>query len=227
MYCAWWFDLDSIQGQGHGHGGFWSSNKCSAVAEVGDHLATIDMDRKLREGAVPLSGRGAGSTSNTMWPAPTPPRSTYLPSGVLIYPIRPFGHNKHGPKIGWLCPFWGRELGPHQTQCHLAKAYLHAKFHLDPSSHLATIDMGRKLGAALACFGGWEMGSHLTQCGLGRGLPLCQMWWLTMIVLNLVYSLSEPNLGISFEESYHVSSNFVECWHYTNFKWPYFRIASG
>jgi len=27
-----------------------------------------------------------------------------------------------------------------------AEAYLHAKFHLDPSSRLATVDMGRKLG---------------------------------------------------------------------------------
>jgi len=26
------------------------------------------------------------------------------------------------------------------------KAHLHAKCHLDPSSHLATIDMGRKFG---------------------------------------------------------------------------------
>jgi len=31
-----------------------NTNKCSAVAEMGDHLATIDMDRKL--GAVPLMG---------------------------------------------------------------------------------------------------------------------------------------------------------------------------
>jgi len=28
------------------------------------------------------------------------------------------------------------------------EAYLLTKWHLDPSSHLATIDMGRKLGAA-------------------------------------------------------------------------------
>ena len=36
-----------------------------------------------------------------------------------------------------------------------AKAYLHTKWHLDPSSRLATIDMGRKVGAAVPCpFGG-------------------------------------------------------------------------
>jgi len=32
-------------------------NKCSAVAEIGDHLATIDMGRKL--GAVPPYWRGS------------------------------------------------------------------------------------------------------------------------------------------------------------------------
>jgi len=37
---------------------------------------------------------------------------------------RPFGHNRHGPKSGGLlCPFpWGRELGPHLTQCRLGQA---------------------------------------------------------------------------------------------------------
>jgi len=33
---------------------------------------------------------------------------------------------------------------------------------------LATIDMGRKVGAALP-LSVWELGLHLTQCGLGRG----------------------------------------------------------
>jgi len=56
-----------------------------------------------------------------------------------------------------------------------AEAYLPTKWHIDPSSRLATIDIGRKLGAALLCpvplfLGG--MGPHLTQRGLGRGLPL-------------------------------------------------------
>jgi len=36
-------------------------------------------------------------------------------------------------------------MGPHQTQCRLGRGlYLSAKWHLDPSSHLATTDMGRK-----------------------------------------------------------------------------------
>jgi len=57
-------------------------NKSSAVAEVGDCLATIDMDRKVGA-AVPLFEGGAGSPSNTMSPGP---RSTSVPSDILIRP---------------------------------------------------------------------------------------------------------------------------------------------
>jgi len=39
---------------------------CSAVAEMGDDLATIDMDLKLGRGCAPLGGRGAGFPSNRM-----------------------------------------------------------------------------------------------------------------------------------------------------------------
>jgi len=46
----------------------------------------------------------------------------------------------------------------------------HTKWHLDPSSRLATIDMGQKLGA-VPLLGEWELGPHLTPCGLRRGLP--------------------------------------------------------
>ena len=41
----------------------------SAVAEMGDRLATIDMSRKLGGECAPLGG--AGSPSNTLWPRPT------------------------------------------------------------------------------------------------------------------------------------------------------------
>jgi len=47
---------------------------------MGNRLATIDMGRKL--GAMPLWG-GAGSPSNTVLHGP---RSTSLPSGILIHP---------------------------------------------------------------------------------------------------------------------------------------------
>ena len=45
-----------------------------------------------------------------------------------------------------------------------AEAYLRNKWHLDPFSHLATIDMGLKLGAPPPFWGG-ELSPHLTQCG--------------------------------------------------------------
>ena len=59
-------------------------NKSPAVAEiaVGDHLATIDMGRKIR-GCAPFRGGVTGSSSNTMSPEPSP---TTIPSGILIHP---------------------------------------------------------------------------------------------------------------------------------------------
>ena len=49
-----------------------------------------------------------------------------------------------------------------------AEAYLPTKWHLDPSSRLATTGMGLKL-AACAPLGEGELGPYLIQCGLGRG----------------------------------------------------------
>ena len=40
---------------------------------------------------------------------------------------------------------------------------------------LTTIDMGRKVGAAVPLSVGGELGPHLTQCRLGRGLPPYQV----------------------------------------------------
>ena len=41
---------------------------------------------------------------------------------------------------------------------------------------LATIDMGRKVGASVPPFeGGGQLGPHVTQCRLGRGLPPYQL----------------------------------------------------
>ena len=52
------------------------------------------------------------------------------------------------------------------------EAYLRTKWHLDPSSHLAAIDMGRKLEAVPPL---GELGPHLTQCRLGWELPPYQV----------------------------------------------------
>ena len=72
-----------------------------------------------------------------------------------------------GRKLGAV-HLWG-ELGPHVTHVAWADVYLPIKWHLDPSSRLATTDTGRKLGGGVPLFKG-ELGSHVTQCGLGRGL---------------------------------------------------------
>jgi len=57
-------------------------NKSSAVAEMGDRLATIDMAQKVGT-AVPLSMWELQSPSNTM---SSRPRPTSVPSGILIHP---------------------------------------------------------------------------------------------------------------------------------------------
>ena len=56
--------------------------KSSAVAEMGDRLATIGMGRKWG-GAAVGAGSPLGPPSNTVWPGP---RSTSLPSDTLIHP---------------------------------------------------------------------------------------------------------------------------------------------
>jgi len=69
------------------------------------------------------------------------------------------GHNKHGPNIcGDSAPFLGRwGWVPIEHKVPWDEAYLHTKWHLDASSHLATIRVGQKLGALLPFFGG-ELG---------------------------------------------------------------------
>jgi len=91
--------------------------KSSAVAEMGDRLATIEMGRKVAV-AVPLSvGGGAGSPFNTMWPGRTTSTKSHLdPSSRLVT-------TDMGRKL-WSCdPFLrgGEELGLHLTQCRLSR----------------------------------------------------------------------------------------------------------
>ena len=61
-------------------------------------------------------------------------------------------------------PFGGGKLGPHLTQCGLGEAYLRTKWHHDPSSRLATIVLGQKLGALPPIL------------GRGAGSPSSTMW---------------------------------------------------
>jgi len=67
-----------------------------------------------------------------------------------------------------LCPFpWG--AGSPSYTVAWAEAYLCPKWYPDPSSRLATTDMGRKVAGVLCPFPWGELGPHLTQCGLGLG----------------------------------------------------------
>jgi len=56
-----------------------------------------------------------------------------------------------GRKVGGGCcvPFRWRKLGPHLTQCSWAEPYLRSEWDPDPSSRLATIDMGHGLYASV------------------------------------------------------------------------------
>ena len=78
---------------------------------------------------------------------------------------------------GLLCLCLWEEAGYLAMQRNVAwaNAYFRTKWHPDPSSCLATIDMGRESGACCAPFRGGELGPHLTQCRLGRGLPPYQV----------------------------------------------------
>ena len=79
---------------------------------MSDRLATIGMGRKW--GGAAVDWVPTGSPSNTMWPGPRP---TSLPSGIL-----------------------DGELGLRLTQCGQGRGlYLHAKFHIDSSTRLATV----------------------------------------------------------------------------------------
>jgi len=110
-------------------------------------VATTDMGRKEVGAAVPLSRGGELGPCLTQcglgW--------GLLPYQVASSSIQPFGHTRHGPKNGGFRPLLGKGVA-------WAEAYLPTKWHLDPSKHLATTDMGRKLGAPHP-FGGWEAGS--------------------------------------------------------------------
>ena len=86
-------------------------NKSSAVAEMGDRLATIDMRRKWGGLLCPFLRGGTGSPSNTCRLGRGLP-----PYQVASWSTQPLGM---GRKLGGVPPFlffWGGELDPHLTQ---------------------------------------------------------------------------------------------------------------
>jgi len=171
---------------------------CPFVGELGPRLTQCDLGRgllpyqvasspiqpfghnrhgpKLGGGCALFSG-GAGSPSNTKSPGPRP---TSIPSGVLVHPaVCPQRTLAENCEEGGCAPLGEGELGPHLTQCRLGWAYLRTKWYPDQYSHLATIDMGQKLGGCAPRKGtalSWEkLGPHVTQCRLGPALPPYQV----------------------------------------------------
>ena len=83
------------------------------------------------------------------------------------------GHNRHGPKLGAVPLLRGGELDPHLIQRRLGEVYFRTKCHLDPFSHLATIDMGQKLVGELCPY--WGSWVSIENSLLDRGLPPSQV----------------------------------------------------
>jgi len=76
-------------------------SKSSAVAEVGDRLATVDMGRKLSGRSPFVVGAGPHLTQCRLGRG-------LPPYQVASWSIQSFGHNRHGPKIGGCAPFRGQ-----------------------------------------------------------------------------------------------------------------------
>ena len=108
------------------------TNNSSAVAEIGDHLATMDMGKKVGGCCAHFRGGVTGSPSNTMLPGLRP---TSVPNGILIHPsVCP--QQTWAEKWGGCC---AGLLGPHLTQSGLGRglpAYQVASWSIN---HLATI----------------------------------------------------------------------------------------
>jgi len=90
-------------------------NKSSAVAEMGDRLATLDRAENWQLGP-PFRGRWAGSPSNTMAPGP----GLYLHTKWHLDPSIRLATIDMGRKLGELCLFWG-DLGSNLIQSRLGR----------------------------------------------------------------------------------------------------------
>jgi len=113
-------------------------------------------------------GGEAGSPSNTKPPGPRP---TSVPSGILIDPSSDLATIDMGQKLGAV-PFLEGRVGSPSNTAAWAEAYLHTKWHLNPSSHWPQLTWAENWGE-LCPLGG--LGPHITQCGLDRGLPPCKV----------------------------------------------------
>ena len=114
--------------------------------------ATKDMGRKLgAAGYAPFLGGGKLGPHLTQCRRGQdlpPPTKWHRP---ISWSIQPFGHNGQAavPMLGELDPY-----SPSNTMSPGAEVYLPSKWHLVPSSRLATTDTGRILGAAVSFWWG-------------------------------------------------------------------------
>jgi len=142
--------------------------KCSAVAEMGDHLATIDMDQKLGV-CVPLGEGELGphlTQCDQGWGLP--------PYQVASWSIQPFGHNWHGPKIGDCAPLGEGSWVASNTMWPGPRPISMPSFILIHPAVRPQQTCTENWGCCAPFFwgGGRKLGPYLTtQCGLGRGLP--------------------------------------------------------
>ena len=121
--------------------------KCSAVAQTGDHLATIDIGQKEGEGCCADFTGGTGTSSNAMWPELSLPLYQ-----VASWFIRPFGSNTWAEN--WeAVPLW-RELGPHLPQCCLGRGLLPHHVASCSIQPFGWMEQAKKFGAAVPLWGG-------------------------------------------------------------------------
>jgi len=104
---------------------------------------------------------------------------------------RPFGHNRHGPKIGVCVPFG--ELGLHVTQCSLGAAYHRtmAFWSVQPFGHNRH---GLKIGGSVPFLGRRARGPRTTQYRVGWGLPAYQV--TSSSIQPFGHSRHGPNTGV-------------------------------
>jgi len=90
-------------------------------------------------------------------------RPTSITSGILMYPSSRLATIEMDRKLErGLRLLFGDGAGSSSSKIAWAEAYLHVKYHLDPSSRLATINKGGNLWAP-PFFGERERGPHLTK----------------------------------------------------------------
>ena len=85
---------------------------------------------------------------------------------------RPFGHNRHGPKIGGCAPLWGAGSPSNTVWPEPRPTSIPSGILVHPAISPQQI-WAENWGCAP--LGRGKLGPHLTQCGQSRGLPACSV----------------------------------------------------